>query len=171
MSIIQEALKKAEKNIKNPKQVSAATATLISSSSSPDRPSVKPSRPAAGADPKAVAVLLIVLVVTALFAARQFYPKKNISAKVSAAAVISKSDDQPALPGVLFEQPKPYVAADAPPEFILNGIMYLEGSPRAIVNDSMVEAGDMVGGARVVKIEKRNVLLEYDGAELRLDLK
>jgi hypothetical protein len=194
MSIIQEALKKAEKHIKNPKQAGVAPAAPVSSVSSADQSFVKAPRPAAGQDPKAVAILLIILVVTAVFAASQLAPKKNISEKPSVAdeavtkpaAVSSKGEGLPVLPSVIFQQPPGNAAtlrpADQPSaraeekkpaasEFVLNGIMYLEGSPRAIINDSMVEAGDTVDGARVVKIDKRNVLLEYNGAQLSLDLK
>jgi hypothetical protein len=35
----------------------------------------------------------------------------------------------------------------------------------------MVEAGDTVGGARVVKIEKKNVLLQYNDVDTVLELK
>ena len=172
MSIIQEALKKAERHIKNPKQ--AGPSAQSPSPFSPDQSFVKVPQPAAGRDPKAVAILLIILVVTAVFAASQLYPKKNVPAKSSVVDVPAKSEELPALPSVIFQQvsaQKTEEKKPASPEFVLNGIMYLEGSPRAIINDSMVEAGDMVNGARVVKIDKRNVLLEYNGVEMSLDLK
>jgi hypothetical protein len=70
---------------------------------------------------------------------------------------------------VLFKQPEEKKPAS--PEFVLNGIMYLEGSPRAIVNDVMVEPGDTVNGAKVVKIDRQDVVLLYNGSEIVLKLK
>jgi hypothetical protein len=175
MSIIQEALKKAERHIKDPKKAAPSAEALPPVSS--DQSSVKAPRPAAGSDPKAVAILIVILIATAVFAASQLFPKKNIPAKSSVAttpAVPAKIEEPLALPSVIFQQ----AAAQQPeekklssPEFVLNGIMYLEGSPRAIINDVMVEVGDTVGGASVVKIEKKNVLLQYNDADIVLDLK
>ncbi len=175
MSIIQEALKKAERNIKDPKKAPASPQGP--SPSSPDQSFVKASGPAAGRDPKAVAILLVALIATAVFAASQLFPKKNIPVKSSVAdapaVVTSKDEGFPALPSVIFQQPAQQQEEKKPasPEFILNGIMYLEGNPRAIINDIMAEAGDMVDGARVVKIEKKGVLLHYNDIEIYLELK
>lgn len=57
------------------------------------------------------------------------------------------------------------------PEFILNGIMYIEGGPRAIINNSIVEEGDAVSGANIKRIDRKSVVLEYNGVEIVLNLK
>lgn len=57
------------------------------------------------------------------------------------------------------------------PSLALNGIMYLEDSPRAIINDVLVEEGDMVQGALVRKIYEKSVTLESKDAEITLKLK
>jgi type II secretory pathway component PulC len=57
------------------------------------------------------------------------------------------------------------------PELVLNGIMYLEIGPCAIINDAIVEEGDIVKGARVTKINKKSVVLEYNNVEITLSLK
>lgn len=57
------------------------------------------------------------------------------------------------------------------PELVLNGIMYLDGGPRAIINGSMVEAGDMVSGAKVTSITRDTVVLSYNSGEITLKLK
>lgn len=185
MSIIQEALKKAERQIKDPKQAppapSADSSSRVKAPEALSGPVRATKTPAAGHDPKAVAILLVILLVTAVVAASQLFPRKNIPARPSVAeepgkpaAVAAKSEALPALPSVIFQQPQPQQPEErkaAAPEFVLNGIMYLEGSPRAIINDSMVEVGDTVSGASVVKIDKKNVRLEYNGAEISLDLK
>ena len=57
------------------------------------------------------------------------------------------------------------------PDLTLNGIMFLEAGPRAIVNNSIVEVGNTVSGATVTKINRKSVALEYSGVEITLSLK
>ncbi len=52
---------------------------------------------------------------------------------------------------------------------VLNGIAWDEKSPRAIINDQIVQAGDFVGKYKVVAIQPQSVLLN-DGSQ-DLDLK
>jgi len=59
----------------------------------------------------------------------------------------------------------------APPDLALNGIMYLEGGARALVNNAIVGVGDMIGGATVVAITKKSVILTYNNVEITLLLK
>lgn len=65
------------------------------------------------------------------------------------------------------------VATDKPqvPRFVLNGIMYLSGRPQAVINDSVVEEGDVVSGARVISVDKNRVLLNFNDIEIQLTLK
>ena len=58
-----------------------------------------------------------------------------------------------------------------PPELMLNGVMYLEGRPRAIINDSVIEEGDSISGATVRKINKDSVLLVFNDLEISINLK
>jgi len=57
------------------------------------------------------------------------------------------------------------------PQLILNGIMYMEGSPRAIINGNVIEEGDSVSGAEVKKITRNNVVLKFKDTEIVIDLK
>jgi len=57
------------------------------------------------------------------------------------------------------------------PELVLNGIMYLEEGPRAIINNFIVETGDSVLGARVAEINRESVILEYENVEITLKLR
>lgn len=52
----------------------------------------------------------------------------------------------------------------------LSGIIMDRNSPKAIINDAIVRVGDMVGGAKVVRITKQSVILMCDGRELALEL-
>lgn len=200
MSIIQEALKKAQGGTgKAPGTAKTSEAVCVQgkqaagSVEGPDRPAaVGPKTPVSDHDRKAVVWLVAILVIVAFFAAGQFLPKRaagiskspdaevavNSKAASASEATTGKSDtdvkrsgtdDFPALPSIVFKQPEEKAAPG--PEFALNGIMYLEGSPRAIINDSMVGIGDVVSGAKVIKIEKRYVVLQYRGSEISLDLK
>ena len=57
------------------------------------------------------------------------------------------------------------------PGLTLNGIMYIEEGPKAIINNSIVETGDLVSGAKVIKINPKNVVLEHNEVEITLNLK
>ena len=54
--------------------------------------------------------------------------------------------------------------------FVLNGIMYLIDGPRAIINDIIVGEGETVNGAKVKKIKKDSVLLNYKDSEVALNI-
>jgi hypothetical protein len=56
------------------------------------------------------------------------------------------------------------------PDLTLNGIMYLEEGPRAIINNFIVEIGDFVSGAKVTRINRQSVILEYENVEITLSL-
>ena len=57
------------------------------------------------------------------------------------------------------------------PELELNGIMYLQERPRAIINGNVVGVGESVNGARIDTITSNAVLLNYDNLEITLKLK
>jgi hypothetical protein len=54
------------------------------------------------------------------------------------------------------------------PEFRLEGIVYDENNPMAIVNGAIVSPGDSVGGAQVVAISIESVTLSVRGEEIIL---
>ncbi|MFH1995633.1 MAG: hypothetical protein ABIJ27_01395 [Candidatus Omnitrophota bacterium] len=56
-------------------------------------------------------------------------------------------------------------------DFALNGIMYAAQKPLAIVNDATVSVGDAINGATVVLILENRVILERDGESIALDLR
>lgn len=57
------------------------------------------------------------------------------------------------------------------PELTLNGIMYLQERPRAIINGSMIGEGDFLEGYTVTKIDETSVQLRSNKAEITLRLK
>lgn len=54
---------------------------------------------------------------------------------------------------------------------VLNGIMYLDDGPRAIINNSIVTEGESVEGAVVKRINRKSVILSSGGSEFTIDLK
>lgn len=57
------------------------------------------------------------------------------------------------------------------PTFLLNGIMYLDGKPQAIINGYILEEGDSLNDATVMVIDKDYVLLNLKDDKVRLSLK
>lgn len=203
MSIIQEALKKAQGDLKGssirrstaPERISAdSVETAPAKSEAPIRVSQSAKKAALSRqDPKAVAILILILIATAYLAASQLFGHKKDADKLVVPAQAApfgrpstqdssykafgitdakaaKSENLSSIQSIVFQQHEEK-AVPAYPDYVLNGIMYIEGAPRAIVNNSMVEIGDNVNGAQVLKIEKRRVVLQHNDAEITLNLK
>jgi hypothetical protein len=58
----------------------------------------------------------------------------------------------------------------SPPPLALSGIMCYANARYAIINDRMIEEGDTVNGAKVVKISKTDVRVKYNDSEITLSL-
>ena len=56
------------------------------------------------------------------------------------------------------------------PELSLTGIVWGNERPCAFINNMMVEEGEMVNGAKVIKIDYRKVLLSFGEKEISLSL-
>jgi hypothetical protein len=204
MSIIQEALKKAEeKTAERPQERKVER---------PVEPSVdavvarKP--PAAGAvrrspDPRFAAALVLALVLALAFLPKAAMLRKAQQSGKASVEASSGRTSEPAdigtdsRPGASTQADRTVTSAQQSAEpstdgsvesaiapqqsaptmrlehrdYVLNGIMYLEGAPRAIINNAMVEEGDTVDGAKVVKIEKRTVVLQQNGYDINLNIK
>ncbi len=66
---------------------------------------------------------------------------------------------------------KPTVEPEPALGWILGGILWNEKSPSAVINKKIVRHGDIVNGAKVVKIDKNLVTLEKDNLEFTLNIK
>jgi hypothetical protein len=64
--------------------------------------------------------------------------------------------------------PPALAPAEPAPAFALQAVADQDGQPVAIVNGQLVRVGDLVGGARVLRIEREEVELEHDGRRLVL---
>ncbi|MCX5715694.1 MAG: hypothetical protein NTV07_02310 [Candidatus Omnitrophica bacterium] len=60
--------------------------------------------------------------------------------------------------------------ASAENGMVLNGIVWDENAPSAIINDNIVKVGEEVDGKKVAEIKKDKVILTKDGAVYELNL-
>ncbi|MBI4971058.1 MAG: hypothetical protein HZC17_04365 [Candidatus Omnitrophica bacterium] len=191
MSIIADALKKAEveKQVKkNPVQNTLTTS--VESSQSIKRTDSVYARTRKNKWPLSfifVALLILVVVAGSLFfvskqksviivpaTAKQsdsgiefsfdVQPKNVTLAPISSALKVAESPKALAL-----TVPVP-VAEPAKSEFILSGIIDDPVTPSAIINNEIVEVGEVVHGAKVVRIDAHRVVLEKDNREISLAL-
>lgn len=57
---------------------------------------------------------------------------------------------------------------ETPPQWTLSGIVYSGDSPMAVINGRAVREGDSIDGAQVVRVERRNVILDHEGRRITL---
>lgn len=184
MSIIQEALHKAQVDVKAPEaRQDGSQVKNTYEVKTALKPAVKKIKGKTTPVMKILtSLLLIVLAAFAVFSAKQFLSSgKKSQDKISDSPTqevtyrpIVKTDAK--ISDDIGPQGQTVAAASLKdiaghPSLMLNGIMYLEERPRAIINNSIVEAGDSVGGATVTKINPKNVVLEYNDVEITLNLK
>ena len=160
MSIIQDALKKvqvdyAKKKVSPPKvkirqrkkKMTPMRVTLISSITV-----------------VFISSILIIGLGVKLFLLFRETAVKRTGKEIPAAAPKSspKVKTAPAIP----EEP----AGPAIPDFVLNGVMYLDGKPQAIINGYMLEEGDTLNGATVALIDKDYALLNLRDSKIKVKL-
>ena len=169
MSIIQEALKKAQKTDVSPDPIIAA----LPIATGPENKVAGRKNPAFYAT-----TLISVVVVFAIgyFASSHSHKKAPIIVKNK--PVVIETVEKPELPVTNISwNEKPNIIEPVKNLFnqsgdlVLSGIMHLEDGPRAIINNSMVAAGDTVGEAMIVSITDNSVVLKKGNSEIVLNLK
>ncbi|MCM8761506.1 MAG: hypothetical protein NC938_01080 [Candidatus Omnitrophica bacterium] len=193
MSIIQEALKKAQEDtiisvqkvLMQPREDAQAQSV---GRAKPNDARLSPASAKIGrlvGRPKKVAIITVVILLLfavaslTFFLFRQLLEEKGgvgINASLVAQEVhyrsLSNSYPGEEATGILRPaSQKEAVYAARAPRLELNGIMYLEEGPRALVNNSIVQVGDVISGAKVTKINKNSVVLIYSDIEITLNLK
>lgn len=175
MSIIQEALKKAQVDLKRTGQEDASSDTLRSASAATPPLAEKRASTARITSIKVVVSVFVtaLLLLFSIAAAFVLIHKKTDSVKTDEAAGRTPAQDISYAPIRKHDadQGKPASIAVKAPELNLSGIMYSEESPRAIINDRIVGPDDLVSGAKIKKINPRNVVLEFEDTEITLNLK
>lgn len=157
MSIIQDALKKAEKRVSNVR----VQASVPSSAGS--------ARYIFGIAALLAAILLGLVLTVRLFGGKVIGSGRDLV--IEGASHQEVTYKPMTAEGGSVQGSPVSTKMQGVPELVLNGIMYLEAGPRAIINDTMVEEGDEVSGAKVVRINRRNVVLAFNNTEINIDLK
>lgn len=173
MSIIQDALKKVQKYYADEKAEKPITLEI--------RPVETIGKKRALKEGKLTAILGAILVLLAGVALFQFkfgplFNKNRSGASEAKEAksyqetiyrpLAAKEAKEPAKP-----QPASARFSGTYPDLILNGIMFLDDGPRAIINNFIVTEGDSVGGAEITKIYRKSVVLKYNDTQITLNLK
>jgi len=168
MSIIHDALKKAEKTIdSNSKdEVSSGEKKFVST-------------------PKAY-LLYVLVICFGLFIGNIFFgfltnsksPSANrltpspISKKLNTPSPLQKPPEQiqlkPSQTSSLSSIPSAEVKKESQTKFILNGVFFSQEEGSALINNRIVKVGDEIGGAIVKQIKLNEVELEVDGQSVKL---
>jgi len=99
------------------------------------------------------------------------------NARMAGGVVLTKESEIENKPEVKPEPPKADIKPPSIAEpldrrlFVLNGVVFGDANPYAIINDTILEVGDYVNGAAVVSIEKNKVTLDDQGRKITLTLK
>ena len=181
MSIIQEALKKAEKT----PEITYGIGKNNLLYKKEGVVKVVGSRPNVRSNSRILIYALAFLVVLSILAVKYFstIPHKTAAGMVPVPAPSEAIEPvQPVAQPPVAPQPvtisplairsvvvQPAAAPQA--EFTLSGIMHLEVGPRAIINNLMVAEGDRVEDATIITITDDSVLLQKRDSEITLHLK
>ena len=165
MSIIQEALKRAQYNYAGKKSLPQAHEEFRQEPAIPAHAEALDVRVIT----KKIAVIVYVIVLLALvtgFGIRALFSKivimdKERKSKDLTPEVQKTSPDKPPLPSL---------QANQSPNLVLNGIMYVEEKPKAIINGMVVREGDVISGATVTSITENNALLKYNNNDNQVEV-
>ena len=165
MSIITEALKKAQKG-QNP--------NLSGYTKSPRQPILGPRMGYQNKPKKSllgkknnflvgglIFGTLLLLSLALIFGYMQNLQKVYIEQPIS---IVSQAKTTTAIPV------KTVKASKKSPLFKLNGIVHDEDKPMAVINDKIVEAGEIVDGAKVTEIGSDKAELSYRGRKIILQI-
>lgn len=155
MSIIYDALKKVEKSgesvLRNNKEVPLPKNKIRN------------------------ALVYLLFLALGLFAAKAFFsyldqqPTKEKPVKQTKTTVIQ--NNTPKIPPLQEPQLPPAIKSTHLPEkptFILNGVFSSGKESYALINNQIVKLKEKINGAVITKIAPEEVLLDYDGSQIRL---
>ena len=198
MSIIQQALKKAEKESKQ-KRNSPPAKDLAELSIDQKSFSGQYDKAPKNYNPVWASIIIIAIVsISAYFIAGFFKsaaplpvskapetPSSNApessplpeDKNIPAEKILAEPDEENVPTGTLQKEPMPPEIATAQPSaaddisnVVLSGIMYSSRLPYAVINDSLRKEGDMIDGAKIVKIRQKTVEIEKNGRVFTLKL-
>ncbi len=183
MSIIQEALEKAQSNLKPFERLKEK---MPEDSIEVPEPYAKPvaqkkSARQSVANMLTPAITIMVLAACGFFLSATFPHKiiipqdtKEISTHRVSYRPLVKTDvvlSDVSISNTRQAIPEGILPPVSSPDLVLNGIMSLSDGPRAIINNSIVGVGDSISRAKIIKINSQSVIMEYRDAEITLSLK
>jgi len=162
VSIIQEALKKAGES-------PSKTEIKHEKKPVPPKETIKPTPDNKPSEPKLIYYVMTGLLLVLLFGIILIVSNSSQSAGMP---VSIKNTNPVIMPKIerREEQIAPSRKRGNAGGFVLNGIMQLVDGPRAIINDIIVGEGETIGGAKVEKIQKDGVLLNYNDSDVTLNI-
>ena len=184
MSIIQEALKKVQKNTQEVKEIKDIPAQdeKIGQSAFLKRINTAIKKRSVSKkvyEPVAIITVAAIILILGFIAATQFMPQKTTTGQSQKPKVEQEVTYRP-ISNIIpksfkdsFENTAEIYGSEQAqfPDLMLNGIMYVEDAPMAIINDMIVGVGDTIKGARVTKITRKSVMLLFKETEITLSLK
>ena len=180
VSIIQEALRKSQNSyLKNKEPQKSALPPKKTAAPKPGfRIDVRPAQKMK----LLTAVILIVIsgmiIISVYFLVSFFSGSKFLTKeKNTAPALLPEKEPSPAAIDATLSEPLKQLEIDhalplppAQPALVLNGIMYLDEKPQAIINGYILEEGDAINGSTVMLIDKDYVLLNSNDSKVKLKL-
>lgn len=174
MSIIQEALKKAQGDYFEKKTPQAGESVKYTGSSASEETVFKPRvkiqairrtrRTTSMRLPVLTGILVTLILIYGIRFSLQYSGRHEIKTP-------HKVVSTPASTGPAGTAPAKEPVSTPAPLFALNGIMYVEGRAQAIINGYVLEEGDKINGATILTIERDYVLLNFNDADMKLDIR
>lgn len=170
MSIINEALKKAQESRQEQDKNIKEEPDITPSLSLPPSPAVKRPSGAVKRDYNTIFWILpaIAVIAAGVVLAKNLLPAprpQQIQKETRGSRIYPVEptpEQKPAPPSEARE-------ADIPlPALKLSGIVYDENSPYAIVNGAILREGEVIDGAKLVEIKKERVKFEFNGREFEI---
>ncbi|MDD5439268.1 MAG: hypothetical protein PHS37_03685 [Candidatus Omnitrophica bacterium] len=173
MSVITDALNKAEKIKKAPLPAAAARQSVISPV--PQRPAVKAGQLSPFfTSPFRIGGIMLILIVSGMFfitvLSKTVFSKGWAGARPAIPAVITPLASSSAS-NVYGSEAPAEAERYLPPELLLNGIMYSAKKPYVIINNNLLSVGDSLAGFTVTAISVDAATLEKDGQTTVIHLK
>ena len=163
MSLIEEALRQVQETSPTTRAPSAVASSSRPASALPSVSSRPMARTKSGIPAAVMASFaLIGLLVAAWLAGAVWWQTRPSGSP----ATVSSSSSRPSLPRLNFSARS--VSTSVPIAFVLNGIADQGGEKVAVVNNTIVQAGDLVDGARVLEVRSDSVWLRAKNQDVIL---
>ena len=178
MSIIQEALKKAQDNYTERKSPVQAK-EILAEAAAPKPIEVIHKFSVNKSVPRIIYIIALLALVTG-FGIRTIFVTIASNGKDKISQTLAPADHKPAPATIASGSAERatdklvnFVSAgliNRAPDLILNGIMYVEERPKAIINGTVVTEGDVISGATVTSIKADRALVKSNNSDNKVEM-